>query len=310
VKITLTMISLLTCCIVLILPGNAQVSESKTVAVESEGPTRENCRIFAAVADPFNRIDRVVELLNRFSYPTRPQESGWSLTCYSEISRKGYLPITGYPMIVRSHMPIIFDHEIYSSTVNLVTREDPGVILGHLRNSTSGCSYVANPHPFLREFNGKWYTFMHNGGVWGSDLDFLKNLLDEWASPINCPESPIDSEYLFLYVLKTMETMGYTEFEALDHCVSTLLEGFGTDWNAMNIIMSDGETVWGVRSRRGQNGFRLHYHSLDLELSGYILTTDRIASNAIYLNNHVIIELKPHMKPILQPLSNQSFMED
>jgi len=265
----------------------------------------ENCRIFAAVADPFYNIDRVVTLLERFSYPTRPQESGWSLTCYSDVTLKGYLSVPGYPMVVRSHVPIIFDHEIYSATVNLVSREDPNVILGHLRNSTSGCSYVANPHPFVREFNGKWYTFMHNGGIWGNDLDTLKTLLDGWANPENCPEAPIDSEYFFLYILRTMDILGYSEFDALDYCISTLKEQFGNQWNAMNIIMSDGETVWGVRSRRGQYGFRLHYHALDLGLSGYILTTDRISPNAIFLKNHVVIELKPHVKPRIRPLSVQ-----
>ncbi|MCD4652527.1 class II glutamine amidotransferase [bacterium] len=267
---------------------------------------RENCRIFAAIADPFYNTDRIVELLERFSYPTRPQSNGWSLSCYNDINKKGLLAIPGFPMVVRSNIPIVFDHDVFSSTIDLVTRESPEVILGHLRNSTSGCFYVADPHPFLRKFNGKWYTFMHNGGIWGEDLDRLKELVGNWSQPINCPESPIDSEYLFLYVLKVMEKMGYSGFEALDYCISNLHEILGFRWNAMNIIMSDGETVWGVRSRRGTAGFRLHYHSVDLELSGYVLTTDRICPNAIYMSNHTVIELKPHQVPLIQPLSSQN----
>jgi predicted glutamine amidotransferase len=263
----------------------------------------ENCRLFGAVSESFDDMARIAVLLDRFSHPSLEQDSGWSLSCYSDFSLKGVLSIPGYPMVIRSHVPIIDDAAMFLACTELITRMEPQVILGHLRSSTSGCAFTADPHPFVRKLNGKWYAFSHNGAVWDADLATLISLVGSWGEPENCPGIPIDSEYLFLYLLKTIDESVYDELDAITESVSTLRGAFGEDWNAINFTLTDGYTLWGVRCRREDDRFRLHYHALDLEHSGYVIATDRLSPNAILMNNHSVIELKPHMLPQTRSLS-------
>ncbi len=258
----------------------------------------ENCRLFGAVSGDSCVMEDVREQLLLFAQTDSYQRSGWAAACYDNVEHKGLLGIPGYPLVIRSPVPINEDQEIFCSVVELMIRYDPEVIVAHLRNATSGCSHVADPHPFLREVRGKWYTFSHNGTVWGDDLAFLiDELVQGWSEPLNCPTEPIDTEYLFLYLCRLLGETELDEQEALHLWATNLISGFSDEWSALNVVISDGETIWGVRCTREGYGFPLNYCALDLERSGYVISTDVLSPQDIPIDDHRIIELRPYEHP-------------
>ncbi|MBN1550960.1 class II glutamine amidotransferase [bacterium] len=259
---------------------------------EGERNQRENCRLFAATVRPSESNVFIHEALNRFSYPTYQQRNGWSIAVYSEYYNNGMISTPHHPMIIRSEKNLTEDRYIYKAVTELVLRLKPQVVVAHQRNASSGCSQMANPHPFYQELNGKHYVFIHNGGVWGSDLDFLiRELIGNYGSPKSCPDDPIDSEYLFLYLLKIIDKNHETPLDASIIWGKTLLSHFTNQWNGLNFILSDGETVWTCRCSFNNNSFPLNYTTLG-HSGGYAISTEPLDYNWTPMENFTVTEFK------------------
>lgn len=267
------------------------------------GPEPENCRLFGVATLSPQTYQDYDDYLMKFQYPTQHQYSGWSLGFYSEYYAGGMLSIPGMPMVIRSHLPVIYDRAMFRSIHDLAIRMRPQVLLAHQRNASSGCVEVADPHPFMRSFNGKWYLFQHNGGVWGRDLEILINsLVANYATPENCPDTPIDSEYLFLFFLKIMAKTGWDEFNSLQLWAGILQRYLvNRNWNACNIIVTEGLNLWAVKLRRNQSGFELTYHR-GPQARTYVVSTEALGEDWYPLFNDSVYYFKPGHEPLWRPI--------
>jgi predicted glutamine amidotransferase len=282
---------------VFLIPVQVLSPFSNQLIPDSRITGRENCRLFGMVKDWHSRPEGLEEMLTRFSSPSRPQENGWSLAMYSDYYHQGTISTPGLPLILRSELNVEYDQPVFSSMVRLFVRLNPHLMLGHLRNASSGCLDVIDPHPFHRCVNDTHYLFIHNGGVWDEDLHRLTDhLLNGEAEPQSCPDYPIDSEYLFLYFLNILENVESKPFEACKVWLTNLLGSFGEDWNALNVIITDGTTIWTIRSTRTGSGFHLHYKELNDEL-GYIIATEALDSDFELMSNFTIGEFQPGSPP-------------
>ncbi len=298
----------------ILLPGtNAPLDclSDQFVAPVDPRDLRENCRLLGIVSKLPPNQSSIFEILQTFGLPSYPQNNGWSLACYSDISKGGLLAVPGEPMIIRSQIPAAQDVDLFQAASTLMLRLKPSLLLGHLRNASSGCQHIADPHPFSMEFDNKQFLMIHNGGIWGKDLDYLIDyLISGQTLPKSCPGSPIDSEYLFIYLMELIEKNNGEVWISLRQWAETLIEVLGDEWNALNILVTDGEILWGVRMSYRQDRFTLHYStSPDYELSS--VSTQALDSNWLHLPNFslfemraghpVYIEMLPH--PILNDYS-------
>jgi predicted glutamine amidotransferase len=276
--------------------------KNQTAGVIPEREARENCRLLGIITRLPVPLSYIGNILDQFKSPRYPQMSGWSLAAFSDITSGGKLSMPGYPMIIRSEMEVGEDESVYDSVTQLVLRLKPNVVIGHLRNASSGCTDVADPHPFQKEINGKQFLFIHNGGVWGQDLEVLVNdLLKGEAIPLSCPETPIDSEYLFLYLLKIMQDEAPDPYYACQIWARSLLAHLTNQWNGLNIILTDGETLWGVRCSYQSSSFLLHYNELG-ESTAFSISTEALDYGWTLMRNNTVIELKPGFHPRIEQI--------
>jgi predicted glutamine amidotransferase len=262
----------------------------------------ENCRLLGAVIRPGSSQSYVTSILDSFRKTSFPQHSGWSLSIFSNYLNGGKLSIPGEPMIIRSDRFIDQDLAMYQAISNLCSRMLPDVVIGHIRNASSGCVGVGDPHPFVLTVQGKHYLFIHNGSVWGQDYSVLvDDLLKGQVIPQNCPGSPVDSEFLFHYLIKIMVDYRLEPFEACQIWASTLVKAFGNEWNALNIILTDGESLWAVRCSSSSSRFPLHYTQFGHSI-GYAVSTESLEQDWIPLENFTVARFRTGCRPRIEPL--------
>ena len=281
----------------LVLPAlNNHNSISLTSEVDPDSADRrdrqENCRLLGIVDRVPPDTDAIATILKSFAFPSYPQDSGWSLSAYSNYETGGLLGVPGEPMIIRSQVPIIQDRNTWNAVTNLVTRLEPELIIGHLRNASSGCSFIADPHPFKADYDGRTYLFCHNGGVWDKDLEIIRTqLIKGDTEPQNCPGSPIDSEILFIYLMELIEFHNGDVWRAVYDWSVTLTSKLYRDWNALNILLTDGEIIWAVRISYKSDRFFLRYQSLP-DKEGWAISTQDLGPGWTHLPNYSVSEFR------------------
>ena len=169
----------------------------------------------------------------------------------------------------------------YASTVASLDTIKPKIALVHWRTGSSGCGgYVADPHPFYREYDGKTWSFIQNGGsvkerarrlIVDGNPDLLHNNwmddLPNSSGVLGCyplsywhyPEPPggwqvgditymVDSELEFLLIMKHIKEAHAAGKSTLTG-IATAFQRFvnAGETGGLNFIMSDGYTMWGVK---------------------------------------------------------------
>lgn len=119
------------------------------------------------------------------------------------------------------------------------------IFIGHVRRASCGITSQANTHPFRKMLRGVPVIFAHNG------------TLDQLSPPRRWrPEGETDSETLFCLLLEWMEDEGvsFSDF--------SLIENWLREYNergTMNLLFSDGQTLFAYRDRCGYNGLCFTY---------------------------------------------------
>lgn len=146
------------------------------------------------------------------------------------------------------------------------------IVLGHARKGTG----ADGSHPFRFDYNGKTYTFIHNGWVWNFETNLYDYLLyvdpdwfehhePNWVPGVPPPGAGalIDSEVLFHYLMKFImdydgnvvaglyAALNQRDIEGAD--VRELVRnpepnGYGSYRNVINFILSDGDMIYCFRN--------------------------------------------------------------
>jgi glutamine amidotransferase len=113
-----------------------------------------------------------------------------------------------------------------------------GTVLAHVRKATQGPVQLANCHPFLREWGGRYWSFCHNGNL----LDFSPRL-----NGIHLPVGNTDSERAFCWLLqqlrerfRTRPAEGWRAFAPVLAELADQIARFGT----FNFLLSDGQALY------------------------------------------------------------------
>ena len=207
--------------------------------------TAAACRFWVAVSQHIPQDTFVHQLLdepNSLKILGSTYSDGWSVGYYE----------SGVPMISRGVWPAGVD-EHFNRSVMDVAQMEPKIAFGHLRRASSGCKEgVPNPHPFERIEDKKTWIFGHNGSI---NKDLLieligKDFLEENPPQVctqNPPDTWIDSELYFIFILKNIEENGWDVIPGLQKAIRTLTQRDKDQKQILNFFLSDGEQVWVFR---------------------------------------------------------------
>jgi predicted glutamine amidotransferase len=205
------------------------------------------CRIFAMASEPDLPPSIRSRLLREFFRSTAETYSGgWGV---------GYFTDEG-PVAIKEPTKATDSFALPGA----IRRAEPGFIMAHARNPTSGDRSVLNTHPFIKE----GWLFSHNGTL-GNPHGLRARLLERFSDL----QGFTDSEVMFHYILQRMEQAGNSEAGVL-----AAIREMGKDpddgTTSLNFAMMDGTVLYVLRKAfKNHDKYTMNYARLDgLELTG------------------------------------------
>jgi len=223
------------------------------------------CRFWAGVGVNISQ-DVVHQLLDQpqsLKVLGKEYQDGWSVGYYNDQQ----------PVVWRSALASSIDQQFDEAVVS-TSLQSSNIAFAHLRRASSGCvANVPNPHPFKIVKNGKTWLFGHNGGM---KKQILIDLIgDDYLAanpPVVCTENPpetwIDSELFFIYLMKSIEEHAGNIEHGIAHGLLHLYEVIAEENRYLNFFLADGQTVWAFRK-----GTSLYYRYDDLTKRSFVSST-------------------------------------
>jgi predicted glutamine amidotransferase len=217
---------------------------------------RHECR-FWGIVSPRAPRDVVISHLDSLELITQPwpNVNGWGIGYYPNVGDPCRLK---RPFVLRGTQQARYDPEYDYAKYEAASREPKGAI-AHVRQASSGLTYLPNPHPFVRRRDGWPLLFAHNGTI--SQMDSLRNRISDEYFNANPPDYKntyqsdpwgfIDSELYFMLILDRFESAppGMSTEDVIREAVAeidTAMSNAGVS-SKLNFVMTDGDTLWAVR---------------------------------------------------------------
>lgn len=206
------------------------------------------CRILAIASEPDLPPSIKSRLLREFFRSMAESYSGgWGV---------GYFTDEG-PMVIKEPTKATESFALPGA----IRRTEPGFIMAHVRNPTSGDRSVLNTHPFSRD----GWLFSHNGTL-GDPHSLRARLLERYAVDV---QGTTDSEVMFHYLLQRMEQAGNTEVGVLS-AIRDMSRNPVDGTSCLNFALTDGTVLYVLRKAfKNHEKYTMNYARLDgLELTG------------------------------------------
>jgi predicted glutamine amidotransferase len=192
----------------------------------------------------------------------------------------------------------------------------PRALVAHVRNASSGCDDIADPHPFLK----RKMIFAHNGDI---DEDILLSLLtpsslmSPGTSPgyetLRGPDRYVDSELYFILILQKIGGSG-------DLCGTTrdirravwdlarALARAGRDVK-LNMLLTDGQTLWAVRYASEKADYYTVYYCIPGAGAGWraVCSAPLAGYDWTLLENRCMVRVRPGETPVFFDLTQNPY---
>jgi glutamine amidotransferase len=183
------------------------------------------CRIFAIAAEADIPPAIKSRLLREFYQSSAETYSGgWGL---------GYFTDEG-PMVIKEPVKATDSFALPGA----IRRAEPGFVMAHVRNPTSGKKSVLNTHPFRKD----GWLFSHNGTL-GNPYALMARLLERHSNTL---QGDTDSEIMFHYLLQRIEQAGNAETGILA-AVREMSRDPGEGTSSLNFALTDGTVLFALR---------------------------------------------------------------
>jgi len=195
----------------------------------------------------------------------------------------------------------------------------PRVLVAHVRKSSSGCTGLPDPHPFVKERQ----VFAHNGDI---DEDILLNLIspDRLLCPPTSPDyiafsgedRYIDSELYFISVMQKIgETRDWCSVTSTIHrAVWDLVKELERKNRPrkLNMIYSDGEALWAVRYASEKTDYYTIYFAIAEGEEDWraVSSTPLAGYKWTLLRNYRMVCLRPGKAPAIYDLTRNPYMAE
>lgn len=236
---------------------------------------------------------KVLSILKRFQrlaeYGKVPGDSrgghkdGWGIVAYRKKR----------PIFLEKSYKDAYCDPKYGKSVSELVKQDPDIIIGHLRKASIGAKSIENVQPFVF----KNHSFCQNGTIFRSrDI----SLSVKYEKVI---QGTTDSERLFSYILQFLgddaKANSLSVRSAIREAVAHIRKNF--DFTAMNVVFSDGKAVWALREVNKKNKYvendkLTDYYSLFLGIGRRfnVISSEKILIKGIKwkaLKNHEMVEI-------------------
>lgn len=183
------------------------------------------CRIFAMAAEQdIPPVIRSRLLREFFQSSAETYSGGWGI---------GYFTDDG-PMVIKEPIKATDSFALPGA----IRRSEPGFIMAHVRNPTSGERSLLNTHPFHKD----GWLFSHNGTL-GDPESLRIGLLERYSDTL---QGDTDSEIMFHFMLQRMEEAGQAESGVLS-AVRELIRLQGEGTSSLNFALTDGTVLFALR---------------------------------------------------------------
>jgi predicted glutamine amidotransferase len=183
------------------------------------------CRIFAMAADmdvPPAIKSRLLREFFRSSAETF--SGGWGV---------GYFTDEG-PMVIKEPIKATDSFALPGA----IRRAEPGFVMAHVCNPTSGVKSVLNTHPFQKD----GWLFSHNGTL-GDPHSMRAKLLERYSDAL---KGDTDSEIMFHYLLQRIEQAGQAESGVLA-AIRDMCRDQAEGTSSLNFVLTDGIILFAFR---------------------------------------------------------------
>jgi predicted glutamine amidotransferase len=224
------------------------------------------CRIFAMAAD--QDLPPVIKsrlLREFFQSSAETYSGGWGI---------GYFTDQG-PMVMKEPIKATDSFALPGA----IRRSEPGFVMAHVRNPTSGDRSLLNTHPFQK--NG--WLFSHNGTL-GDPLSLKAGLLERYSDTLM---GDTDSEIMFHFLLQRIEQGGQAE-QAVLSAVRDLCREQCEGTTSLNFALTDGTVLFVYRKAFINDGkYPINYANLQtLSITGgEKAQRDHASSNATVISS-------------------------
>ncbi|MFA6726242.1 MAG: class II glutamine amidotransferase [Syntrophomonadaceae bacterium] len=194
--------------------------------------------------------------------------NGWSLVWYDYSDTGNQL---NPDHIVRSSNRANTD-PMYDVTVNTIRLfSTPRILLGHVRNASSGSPTIPNPHPFIMRYQDRDYSFMHNGTVNSLNIITLINNHDpNWL--IEHPlTTGVDSERYFSWIMLNIHMENGNILQGLKNALLPIYASPSTYGYDINFILSDGMDIYAYRKTDDDDHPLAYYYDVDYSRRNHFL---------------------------------------
>jgi predicted glutamine amidotransferase len=183
------------------------------------------CRIFAMAAD--QDLPPVIKsrlLREFFQSSAETYSGGWGI---------GYFTDQG-PMVMKEPIKATDSFALPGA----IRRSEPGFVMAHVRNPTSGDKSLPNTHPFQKD----GWLFSHNGTL-GDPHSLKARLLERYSDTLM---GDTDSEIMFHFMLQRIEQGDQAE-QAVLSAVRDLCREQGEGTTSLNFALTDGTVLFVLR---------------------------------------------------------------
>lgn len=217
------------------MPATIQLSSS------FDASQSHACRLWGAIGEPISPEtvqEDLVSLPNSLKALGASNRNGWGLAYYNSTPANETIVYRG---ILPASEDLAFDE-----AAGEIAKNEPQIVVGHVRTATSGLTDIPDPHPFKRFKNGKWWLFAHNGGI---SKSVLIDLIGEEYLNANPPQVGdnstqwVDSELYFIYVLECIEEQNWNVTRGISEATTTLYQAYPAA--TMNFLLANDEQLWG-----------------------------------------------------------------
>lgn len=216
---------------------------------------------------------------------------GWGIVAFD----KQGVPIPGYEYIFRNNRwtkridPVRYSSNIramnddnYLDAIEQVISKEPYLVMGHVRQATTGSNNIADPHPYVyQNEQGRYYAFAHNGTfpytLYQKANDYVLQSTSDpnFAFSMTGWRHGIDSGYWFRFILSQLHEKEWKMAYVMQDLLIDKYDFFEVDGNnnpldwCANFFISDG--IQGYAFRR-------------IKSNDYVQNVHKILSNVNDLN--------------------------
>jgi predicted glutamine amidotransferase len=188
--------------------------------------------------------------------------NGWALAWYDYTDEGAEInPVN----IHRSNQPAHSDPN-YSTTMYRIANSEARILLGHVRRASDpNTSHINNPHPFIMNYNGRDYSFVHNGTVNKTSIESRINQLDPTWLTDHPFVTQVDSERYFSWIMLNIHLENGNVLEGIKKALLPIYQDALTysSYAHINFILSDGMDVYAYKQTSDNNHPLAYFYDMD-----------------------------------------------